>query len=159
MMIFSHKHFIRGNKRKCLEMRSIVKKPSAASIIGASNHQPNAGDIMASYLLQSNRQVVYRSDMLSGIGGRISAFDMPIGGANYPGLPTTYGLGMQMQMPQSNYLSSRLDLLYQRPMYNMMSSAINSNSSSDVPRPQEEPSAAGMLWHLRQHDEAKFEPS
>ena len=136
-----HKHFTRGDKKKCLQMRSIVKKPSAVSIMGISNHQPNAGDVMASHLLQSNRQALYYSDarMLSGMGLDGGSFNMPL--ANYPGgLQMTYsGLGMQMPMLRSNYLNSGLDLMYQMPMYNMIGSAIDNNSTSVPQNPEQEP--------------------
>jgi hypothetical protein len=130
-MIFMHKHFTRGDKKKCLAMRSTVnvKKPSAASIVGlhASSNRwlgyrdvgavPNAGDGMAERLLQSNRQADYDGDatMLSNVGYGGATYNMLGGGRANPGLSMNYP-GMQtqmtqMQMPQYNNLHNRLDLI------------------------------------------------
>ncbi len=74
-------------------------------------------------------------------------------GASPGRLPATYarglGMGMQMQSPQSNYLRSRLDLIHQRPVYNMnlnMNSitAPNGNAAS-AHEAEDEESAETML--------------
>lgn len=128
MMIFFHEKFTRGDTNKCLAMRSIVKKPAAATIMSLSDPSnrnqpgkaPNAGDVMVSHLLQSNHQATstytgsdsINANMLSGmsmglgLGYGESTFNMPLprgGGGESPGrLPATYayglGIGMGMQM-------------------------------------------------------------
>jgi len=177
MMKFFHKKFTRGDTEKCLVMRSTVKTPTAVSIRSISNHSnrnqlgtaPNAGDVMASHLLRTNRQATYISDvnananMLSGMGMGMCmgyggpAFIMPAlgGGASPGGLPVTYGLGMQMQSPQThtNYLSSRLYLMHQSPVHNIMELNMNfatilySNQAStfEAKDEDEESSAEAML--------------
>jgi hypothetical protein len=123
-MIFMHKHFTRGDKKKCLAMRSTVnvKKPSAASMVAmnASSNRwlgyrdvgavPHAGDVMAESLFQSNSQAIYGSDasVLSNVGYEGAIYNM-LGGRANPGLSMSYGLGMQMQMPQYNNLHNGLD--------------------------------------------------
>jgi hypothetical protein len=166
-MIFFHANFSRGDKKKCLTMRSIVKKPSAVTIMGLSNSSsnrsqsygrvgafPNAGDIMAEHLLQSNRQAMYHSDSsmtLSGMGYGESAFNMQIG--TNPGLPMTYGLVMQKQMPQSNSLNSGLDFMNLRPRYHMMGLAMNSNEVQGSP-------ASSATFHANQdYNAAVSQPS
>jgi hypothetical protein len=116
VMIFMHKHFTRGDKKKCLTMHSIVnaKKPPASSIVAmnvSSNRRrdnirvPNAGDT-ANHLLQNNRHAIYGGDnsflSYSGQGGTYNMLD----GRVNPGLSMTYGLSMQMYMPHSNYLNN-----------------------------------------------------
>mmetsp|Transcript_11705 Transcript_11705/g.16785 ORF Transcript_11705/g.16785 Transcript_11705/m.16785 type:complete len:267 (-) Transcript_11705:181-981(-) len=125
-MIFKHKHFTRGDKKKCLAMHSIVnaKKPSAPSIVAMSvssnrqqgyrnpfilpNPNPNAGDVVSNHFLQSNRHIY---------GGVNSILNYPDNGGTYnmldrrvnPGLPMNYGLSMQMQLPHPNYLNNGLN--------------------------------------------------
>lgn len=139
VMIFFHSKFSRGDKKKCLAMRSIVKKPSTVSIMGISHPPPNirqayggvgafpnAGDTMFKHLLQSNQLAMYHSDssMLSGVGYGRFAFNMERG-AN-PGVSTTApGLVMQRQMLQSDALNSGSELMHQKPRCNMMSLAFN----------------------------------
>mmetsp|Transcript_11613 Transcript_11613/g.23274 ORF Transcript_11613/g.23274 Transcript_11613/m.23274 type:complete len:382 (+) Transcript_11613:115-1260(+) len=116
VMTFMHKHFTRGDKKKCLTMHSIVnaKKPPASSIVAmnvSSNRRrdnirvPNAGDT-ANHLLQNNRHAIYGGDnsflSYSGQGGTYNMLD----GRVNPGLSMTHGLSMQMHMPHSNYLNN-----------------------------------------------------
>ena len=124
MMIFNHKHFSRGDKKKCLAMHSIVnsKKPSAPSttpINVSSNRVQGFGDINAVvpfrggvtnhlHRLQSNRQAVYGDDYgVSGSTGQETAAYNMLDGRTHLGLPMNYhGLGLQMQMHQrNNYLN------------------------------------------------------
>ena len=129
MMIFMHKHFTRGDKRKCLAMRSIVnvKKPQASSIVpmniaskrrqdyrDSSSSRLSYGGDVANYLSQLGNSQLY--------GGHDSIFRSSLGhgggthnmlnGAINSGLPMSYGLlsTQQMQMPHSNYLSNAAGL-------------------------------------------------
>ena len=126
-MIFMHTHFIRGDKKKCLAIRSIVKKPpasaSAASTRGKSVPSvrlqrygdaapsgvvPAPGEVIANELLRSNHQAMYGhgASMLSSLG---SAYNM-LGAANLGGLPTmNHGLGTLL--PQPNFFNSGFDLM------------------------------------------------
>lgn len=71
VMVFSHKNFIRGDPKKCRDMRSIVKRPPLSSTTSTSSPfdarkvqvgaAPNAGGIMADHLLMSNRQAFFHS--------------------------------------------------------------------------------------------------
>ncbi len=191
MMKFFHKKFTRGDTKKCLVMRSTVKTPTAVSIMSLSNHfnrnqlgtAPNAGDVMASHLLRSNREATYTSyssdananaNMLSGMGMGMGmgyggpTFIMPAlgGGASPGGLPVTYaGLGMQMQSPQThtNYLSSRLYLMHQSPVHNIMDlnmhfAAVpysNKASAFEAKDEDEESSAEAMLLLAKRKRDGK----
>ncbi len=132
MMIFKHKHFTRGDKKKCLAMHSIVnvKKPPAPSMIAmnaSSNRQrgytnpnilpnpnPSAGEVVSNHVLQSNRHI-YGGDnsILTNLdhGGTYNMLDRRVN----PGLPMNYGLGMQMQLPHPNYLNNGLNLTVPGP--------------------------------------------
>ena len=128
-----HKHFTRGDKRKCLAMRSIVnvKKPQASSIVtmnvsskrrqeyrDSSRLSYAYGEDVANYLPQHGNSQIY--------GGHDSIFRSSLGnggthnmlnGTVNPGLPMSYGLSMQQTpyMPRSNYLSNGLDWTLQWP--------------------------------------------
>jgi hypothetical protein len=155
-MIFMHKHFLRGDKKKCLAMRSTVnvKKPSAASIVGlhASSNRwlgyrdvgavPNAGDGMAERLLQSNRQAGYGGDasMLSNVGYGGATYNMLGGRAmNYPGMQTQM---MQMQMPQYNNLHNGLDWIMPGQANNRGVVARSSGAAAAIPHANQGYSAA-----------------
>mmetsp|Transcript_25855 Transcript_25855/g.39061 ORF Transcript_25855/g.39061 Transcript_25855/m.39061 type:complete len:389 (-) Transcript_25855:291-1457(-) len=127
VMIFMHKHFTRGDKKKCLAMHSIVnvKKRPAASIVAtnaSSNRRqgprdldrlPHVGDA-ANHLLQSNRQIYSGGNSILsnvGHGGTYNMLDRRVS----PGLSMNYGLGMQMRMPHSNYLNNNVVLNWTIP--------------------------------------------
>lgn len=145
VMIFMHKHFVRGDKKKCLAMRSIVnvKKPSAAASIVTMNRGqgyrdvgtiPTAGDVMVDHLLQSNRQRIHSGDasMFSNVGYGGAANNM-LGGRANPGLSMNYGIGMQMQMPQSNYLlPNRIDQIMSSLANNRREVAQRSSAAATV---------------------------
>ena len=141
-MIFKHKHFTRGDKKKCLAMRSIVnvKKPpppasSVVSINVSSNRRQeyrdqsrlpnlNAGDIVSNHVHLSNRHIY---------GGNNSTWRHLCHGGNYnmldrrvnPGLPMNYGLGIQMQLPHSNYFNNGLNWSVPGSVYNRSEVAQN----------------------------------
>lgn len=141
-MIFMHPNFIRGDKERCLAMRSKVKKPSApaaASITGtnsASNKRQKYGEHFSSIndpvgviphelLWIRNLSAMYGGGL--GYGG--SPYDYnSLGAANHPGfLPAMdYGVGSLMWQP--NPYSSGV-LMQPRQGYNMIGSINNSNSS------------------------------
>mmetsp|Transcript_4104 Transcript_4104/g.7040 ORF Transcript_4104/g.7040 Transcript_4104/m.7040 type:complete len:252 (+) Transcript_4104:638-1393(+) len=121
VMTFMHKHFTRGDKKKCLAMHSVVnaKKPPAASIVAthaSSNRRQGPRDLdrlphavdAANHLLQSNRQIYSGGNsILSNVdqGGTYNMLDRRVS----PGLSMNYGLGMQMRMPHSNnYLNNNV---------------------------------------------------
>ena len=118
MMIFMHKHFTRGDKKKCLAMRSIVnvKKPQASSIVtmnisskrrqeyGDSSRLSYGGDV-ANYLPQHGNSQIYggHDSILRSSLGHGGTHNMLNGTVN-PGL---IGLSMQpTHMPRSYYLSN-----------------------------------------------------
>ena len=122
MMIFKNKHFTRGDKKKCLAMRSIVnvKKPPASSfaVIKVSsnrrqeyrdhsrlpNPNPNAGDIVSNHVRQSNRRIYGGYNSIWGSldhDGNYNILDRRVN----PGLPINYVQSTQMQLPHSNYLN------------------------------------------------------
>eukprot|EP00984_Skeletonema_dohrnii_P031912 scaffold25055_cov104-Skeletonema_dohrnii-CCMP3373.AAC.2 len=162
VMIFMHKHFTRGDKKKCLTMHSIVnaKKPPSSSIVAmnvSSNRRrdisrvPNAGDT-ANHLLQNNRHAIYGGDNSflsnSGQGG---TYNMLHGRVN-PGLPMTYGLSMQMHMPHSNYLNNvsnwtipglanNRSQVTQRPSLTATVAALHTNQGYSTAAPVSHPSA------------------
>jgi hypothetical protein len=131
MMIFMHKHFTRGDKRKCLAMRSIVnvKKPQASSIVTLnvsskrrqdyrdSSRLTYGGDV-ANYLPQHGNSQIYggHDSILRSSLGNGGTHNM-LNGAINPGLPISYGLlsTQQTHMPRSNYLSNGLDWTVQWP--------------------------------------------
>ncbi len=107
-------------------MRSIVnvKKPPASSfaVINASSNRrneyrgfsrfpnlnPNAGDIVSNHVRQSNHHIYGDYNTISsnlGHSGNYNILDRRVN----PGLPMNYGLGMQMQLPHSNYLNNGLN--------------------------------------------------
>jgi hypothetical protein len=124
VMTFMHKHFTRGDKKKCLAMHSVVnvQKRPAASIVAASNASsnrrqgprdldrlPHAVDA-ANHLLQSNRQIYSGGNSILSNVGQGGTYNM-LGRRVSPGLSMNYGLGMQMQMrmPHSNnYLNNNV---------------------------------------------------
>lgn len=124
-MIFKHKHFTRGDKKKCLAMRSIVnvKKPPASSVVamnvssnrrqgyrdhGLPNPNPYAGDVVSNHHLQSNRHIHGGDNSTLSNLGHGGTHNM-LGRRVNPGLPMNYGLSMQMQLPHSNYLHNGLN--------------------------------------------------
>lgn len=137
-MIFMHPNFIRGDKERCLAMRSKVKKPSApaaASMTGTNppsnkrqkygEHFPSINDpvgVMPHELLWSrNLSAMYGGGL--GYGSSLGAAN------NHPGfLPAmNYGVGSLMWQP--NPYSSGF-LMQPRQGYNMIGSINNSSSSS-----------------------------
>ena len=122
MMIFMHKHFTRGDKRKCLAMRSIVnvKKPQASSIVPMNisskrrqeyrdNSRLSYGGDVANYLPQHGDSQIYggHDSILRSSLGHGGTHNM-LNGAINPGLPTSYGLSMQQatHLPHSHYLGN-----------------------------------------------------
>jgi hypothetical protein len=96
-----HTHFHRGDKQKCLAMRSIVKKPLAsASAAFIKSRGGSSSNIRQGY-------------------GEVGTTGFNIlGEANHLGLQMNSSLGMQMQMPQSNFVNSGgLDLMQRRQRY------------------------------------------
>mmetsp|Transcript_11708 Transcript_11708/g.16792 ORF Transcript_11708/g.16792 Transcript_11708/m.16792 type:complete len:250 (-) Transcript_11708:177-926(-) len=127
-MIFKHKHFTRGDKKKCLAMRSIVdvKKPPASSVVAINissnrrqehrdhsrlpipNLNPNGGDIVSNHVRQSNRHIYGGSNNIWSNLCHVGNYNMLDRRVN-PGLPMNYGLSMQMQLPHPNYLNNGLN--------------------------------------------------
>ena len=123
MMIFMHKHFTRGDKKKCLAMRSIVnvKKPQASSIvtmnISSKRRQADYRDNsrlsfrgeVANYLPQHGNSQIYggHDSIIRSSLGHGGTHNM-LNGAINPGLPMSYGLSMQQTpyLPRSNYLGN-----------------------------------------------------
>ncbi len=128
MMIFKHKHFTRGDKKKCLAMRSTVKmkNPPARSVVApnasSSNRQQeyrdyrlpnpnpnlNAGDVVSNHVLQSNHHTYGGDHSILGNLVHGGSYNTLHGTAN-PGLSMDYRLSMQMQLPHSNYLNNGLN--------------------------------------------------
>ncbi len=156
MMIFKHKHFTRGDKKKCLAMRSIVnvkKKPPARSAVAtnaSSNRRqgysdyslpiphPNAGDIVESNRILPSSHTYGGDHNIFGNLGHSGNYNMLDRTVN-PGLPMNYGLGMQMQLPHSNYLNNGLN--WTVPGYN--------NRSEPIQRPSVTASMAAS-FHANQ---------
>jgi len=123
VMTFMHKHFTRGDKKKCLAMHSVVnvQKRPAASIVAtnaSSNRRQGPRDLdrlphavdAANHLLQSNRQIYSGGNSILSNVGQGGTYNM-LGRRVSPGLSMNYGLGMQMQMrmPHSNnYLNNNV---------------------------------------------------
>ncbi len=140
-LIFKHKHFTRGDKKKCLAMHSIVniKKPSAPSIIAniSQNRRqgysrlpnPNAGGVCVSnHLLQSNRHIYGGDNSIVsnlGNGGTYNMLDRRVS----PSLSMNHGLRMQMQLPHSNYLNLNNGLNWTVPVTGLV------QNRSDAQRP------------------------
>ncbi len=98
-MVFTHTHFHRGDKQKCLAMRSIIKKPLASAAF-IKSRGGSSSNIRQGY-------------------GEVGTTDFNIlGEANHLGLQMNSSLGMQMQMSQSNHVNSGgLDLMQRRERY------------------------------------------
>ena len=170
MMIFMHKHFTRGEKRKCLAMRSIVnvKKPQASSIVtmnisskrrqeyGDSSRLSYGGDV-ANYLPQHGNSQIYggHDSILRSSLGHGGTHNM-LNGAINPGLPMNYGLSMQQTpyMPRSNYLGNGLDWTVQWPSTVGSLQANQDYSASGTIVSQ--PVAAGLSNSGRSAEEVKL---
>mmetsp|Transcript_11516 Transcript_11516/g.17602 ORF Transcript_11516/g.17602 Transcript_11516/m.17602 type:complete len:250 (-) Transcript_11516:231-980(-) len=134
-MIFFNKKFIRGDAKKCLDMRSTVKRPPLASTVIASSPPnrcqsygnvevgaaQNAGGVMASHLLLNNRQGIYNSNASMWSEGRFVFNTTVGGGAN---------LGYSPQ-PNRHYnaFESMLINQSQRLSYNIMMGSADTNTN------------------------------
>ena len=161
-MIFMHTDFSRGDKKKCLAMRSVVKKSSAALIMGvgdSSNRRrghgvvvgaiPNAGDVAAHQLDRSNRQAYGGNGNASMMSGTTTTLNM-LGGAN-PGLQMNCSPRFHMQMPPSNSVDRGLDLMQQRQRY-------ITNISSELAQRATASAAARAVCRTNQDDSAVIQP-
>ena len=112
MMIFMHKHFTRGDKKKCLAMNSIVNVKSKRRQGGSLDRSrlSYGGDVV--HLPQHGNSQIYggHNSILRGSVCHGGAYNMLNGRVN-PGLPMSYGFSMQQttQMSHSNYLSNGLN--------------------------------------------------
>jgi len=158
-MTFMHKHFTRGDKKKCLAMHSVVnvQKRPAASIVAtnaSSNRRqgsrdlgrlPNVGDA-ANHLLQNNRQIYSGGNSILsnvGQGGTYNMLDRRVS----PGLSMNYGLGMQMRMPHSNnYLNNNV--------LNWTIPGLVNNRSQVAQRPSVTAAVAAALHSNQDHSAA-----
>jgi len=159
VMTFMHKHFTRGDKKKCLAMHSVVnvQKRPAASIVAtnaSSNRRqgsrdlgrlPNVGDA-ANHLLQNNRQIYSGGNSILsnvGQGGTYNMLDRRVS----PGLSMNYGLGMQMRMPHSNnYLNNNV--------LNWTIPGLVNNRSQVAQRPSVTAAVAAALHSNQDHSAA-----
>ncbi len=135
-MIFMHPNFIRGDKERCLAMRSKVKKPSApaaASITGTnspSNKRQKYGETFPSIndpVGVIPHELLWSRNLSAMYGGGLG-YGGSLGAANHPGfLPAmNYGIGSLMWQP--NPYSSGV-LMQPRQGYNMIGPINNSSIS------------------------------
>eukprot|EP00986_Skeletonema_menzelii_P018921 scaffold26781_cov173-Skeletonema_menzelii.AAC.1 len=107
-----HKHFTRGDKKKCLAMNSIVNVKNKRRQGGSLDRSrlSYGGDVV--HLPQHGNSQIYggHNSILRGSVCHGGAYNMLNGRVN-PGLPMSYGLSMQQttQMSHSNYLSNGLN--------------------------------------------------
>ncbi len=161
-MIFKHRHFTRGDKKKCLAMQSIVnvKNPPASSVVAMivssnrlqgysddrrlPNPNPYAGDVVSNHHLQSNRHIHGGNNSILSNLGNGGTYNM-LGRRVNPGLPMNYGLSMQMQLPHSNYLHNGLNWTVPVPVPGLVH-----NRSEVTQRPSITASMVAALLHANQ---------